>query len=276
MYRNEFGPLNPRIASSCWPFLFLLQDSKRGFEANSSSLPGVLQPDTSMYLRSTTYQHLQQSNQHGTQTRQSLFQQQLLLGSSGQNGQGVIPSPTSPPMMGTQASPPIMGTEASHPGQCSITSAPQPHGVSQVCQPGSDLESVQLCSKQLPFHVVMNLSKRLNVKHILGNDWRMLASNFGMSIEEVLLLDREDDPTGEVVSYISQTKPNTYARDIIKVLRDIKRPDAAEIIESYLREPSPDMSTGESSSSGYSPWNGYSPEELSLSSWSPNSGTVPQ
>ena len=228
----------------------------RSFEAGNSSLPGTLQPDASMCLRSTTYQHLQHSHQNGMQTQQSLVQQQLVMGSNGQSRQGLMHpsgnSPGSPPIMSTQAVSPIMGTEAAHPGQFSLPSTQQSHSISQAFQQGLNLESKVLCSQQLPFHIVMNLSKRLNVKHKLGNDWRMLASNFGMSIEEVQLLEREDDPTGEVVSYISQTKPNTYATDIIRVLHDINRPDAAKIIESYLQESSPDTSTGGSPSSGYS------------------------
>ena len=230
----------------------------RSFEAGNASLPGILQPDASMCLRSTSYQHLQQSNQIGMQTRQSLVQQ-LVVGSSEQSQQSVIRSSACPPIIGTQAAPPIMGAEAAPPImgaeaahlRPSSGASMQSHSICQAFHQGLNLDSTPLCSQRLPFDVEFDLGKLLDAKHPLGNDWRRLASKFGMSIDDIHLLESKDEPTSKVLSYISANR-NTYARDIIKVLQDIKRPDAAEIIERYLHAPSPDTSAGGSPSSGYS------------------------
>ena len=155
---------------------------------------------------------------------------------------------------------PAIAKEAEYAGQLS----PQPaSGYMDPVNPGRSQDTYIPSSptqqpQQLSYLAVRDLSIALNPTLELGNDWRMLAGIYKMSHGCISALEKNKNPTGEVVKHIYQTKPATRPEDIARVLRQMDRVDAAMIIETYLRESPEPMSTGASSSGGSSPENNSS------------------
>ena len=155
---------------------------------------------------------------------------------------------------------PAIAKPAEYTGQMSAQSAsghmiPVNPGQNQYTHfPSSPTQQCQ----RLSYLAVRELSIALNPLQDLGKDWRMLAGIYKMNRDCISALEKNKNPTAEVLNHIFQTNPATRPEDIARELQQMGRVDAAMIIETHLRESPEPMSTGESSSGGSSPENNNS------------------
>ena len=97
-------------------------------------------------------------------------------------------------------------------------------------QPQSSVEEL------FPYHIETQLCHVLDPPVPLGNDWRNLASTFGIDCSTISFLasNKTPNPTRQVLQIIKSTNPDIQSNDIVKALRCMQRKDAVQIIEKYL------------------------------------------
>ena len=91
----------------------------------------------------------------------------------------------------------------------------------------------------LPYPVKEQLARLLDPKKLVGKNWRSVAGHleYNQVDLENFASDREQSPMLRVLFEYSTQRDATVAR-LHKILLKIKRPDAADLLESYLRSQS--------------------------------------
>ena len=82
----------------------------------------------------------------------------------------------------------------------------------------------------IPYLVVENICRLLNVKSAIGNDFRRLAGELGMKTSNVRLLSQKDNPTDEVLKWW-EPQISATVNKFREVLIRMERHDVVEILE---------------------------------------------
>ena len=89
----------------------------------------------------------------------------------------------------------------------------------------------------IPYAITGKICLKLNAKHMLYKDYRLLGEKMGFSKDVTRDLERKDNPTDELL-HLWSTKPEATVQNLIALLRheDLERIDVATILEHWVEE----------------------------------------
>ena len=87
----------------------------------------------------------------------------------------------------------------------------------------------------IPYAITGKICLKLNAKHMLYKDYRLLGEKMGFSKDVTRDLERKDNPTDELL-HLWSTKPEATVQNLIALLRheDLERMDVATILEDWV------------------------------------------
>ena len=88
--------------------------------------------------------------------------------------------------------------------------------------------------KDMPFRVLVKICMKLNIISDRFDDFRMVAEELGSDKDSIEWLAQRENPTYKLFT--------SYHRDVkvtrlIEILHEIKRKDAAKVLEDWIAEP---------------------------------------
>ena len=90
--------------------------------------------------------------------------------------------------------------------------------------------SIPVMVSDIPYLVLENICRLLNVEVAVGSDFRRLASELGMKISDVWLLSQKDNPTEEVLKWWIPQKTATVNK-FREILIRIERHDVLGVLD---------------------------------------------
>ena len=87
----------------------------------------------------------------------------------------------------------------------------------------------------IPYAIIGKICLKLNAKHMLFRDYRLLGEKMGFSKDVTRDLERKDNPTAELL-HLWSTKPEATVQNLIVLLKDedLERMDVATILEDWV------------------------------------------
>ena len=102
-------------------------------------------------------------------------------------------------------------------------------GVSYFCLVYTEVSNPVMVS-DIPYLVVEEVCRLLNVESAVGSDFRRLAGELGMKISDVWLLSQKDNPTEEVLKWWIPQKTATVNK-FREILIGIERHDVLGVLD---------------------------------------------
>ena len=89
----------------------------------------------------------------------------------------------------------------------------------------------------IPYAIIGKICLKLNSKHMLYKDYRLLGEKMGFRKDVTCDLERKDNPTAELL-HLWSTKPEATVQNLIALLRheDLERMDVATILEDWAEK----------------------------------------
>lgn len=88
--------------------------------------------------------------------------------------------------------------------------------------------------KDLPFEIsattAIKICQMLNLRNDVGGDFKELSAKLGMSINEMDISQRSEDPTREILRWWGSTS-EASVQNLLKVLKEMRRHDAIRILK---------------------------------------------